>query len=128
MKGLLGSFSLLSIGIIGFSIAQAQPSLSDQPSEARSATNFRRPLDLTINTLSPDESITVYGKKRHFMTAPMPTWGGDRTPWEEAGVHHDSQTGADISSFGNAYSIGNPLGSDERSNETGGTLLAQRHN
>ena len=36
-------------------------------------------------------------------------------------------TGANTASFGNAYNLGSPLGSDERSNETGGQFVAPRH-
>ena len=72
-----------------------------------------------------DEQVVVLGRRRR--AAPMPDYGDARPPWETARAIRDPRTGTDTTAFGNAYNLGSPLGSDERGNETGGTLLAPRH-
>ncbi len=73
------------------------------------------------------ESITVLGRRPSFRTAPLPGHGGDRAPWDRDRPIRDTMTGASTGAFGNAYNLGDPLGSDERSNETGGPYVAPRH-
>ena len=72
----------------------------------------------------PGEHFVVRGRRTE--RAPMPEDRAD--PAREAGRgHRDVMTGADISAFGDAYASGDPLGSDEKSNETGGGLVAPDH-
>jgi hypothetical protein len=73
------------------------------------------------------ENIVVLGKRSAFQDAPAMNYGKDRDPWETGTAIHDTMTGANTAAFGNAYNLGSPMGSDERSNETGGQYVAPRH-
>ena len=93
--------------------------------------SFPSPMPTDLQPLDdPDhdgqEHITVLGR-RPFGTAPLPAYGNGRAPWETDTAIRDTMTGANTASFGNAYNLGSPLGSDERSNETGGQFVAPRH-
>lgn len=74
------------------------------------------------------EHVTVLGRRPLFLKAPLPAYGEGRAPWEADRAIRDTMTGADTAPFGNAYNLGSLLGSDERSNETGGRFVAPRHN
>ncbi len=73
------------------------------------------------------EQVTVIGRRPAFRVAPVPGYGDGRAPWEEGRAIRDTMTGADTAAFGNAYNLASPMGSDERSNETGGGFVAPRH-
>ena len=106
--------TVVVLGVLGIGLrrADAQPSASSPPAGAP----------------HPDrqETITVTAPRRR-LDAPMPNHGTDRAPWETGTAIRDTMTGADTSAFGNAYNLGSPMGSDERSNETGGSFVARRH-
>ena len=75
-----------------------------------------------------NERVTVVGRRSVFRAAPTAGYrGDDRAPWEIDRAIRDTVTGADTAAFGNAYNLGSPLGSDERSNETGGPYVAPPH-
>jgi hypothetical protein len=92
------------------------------------AAAMRTDLGESGSGLSKDaEIITVFGKRPAFRDAPGARYGEERAPWEMDRAIRDTMTGADTAAFGNAYNLGSVLGSDERSNETGGPFLAPRH-
>ncbi len=103
---------VLGMLAIGLHRADAQPDASPPPAGAP----------------HPDhqENITVTAPRQR-LDAPMPNHGTDRASWETGTAIRDTMTGADTSAFGNAYNLGSPMGSDERSNETGGSFVAPRH-
>ncbi|MCQ8276955.1 hypothetical protein NFI95_00630 [Acetobacteraceae bacterium KSS8] len=72
-----------------------------------------------------DEQLRVLG--RRVVVAPLPSYGNEIPPWEAGRAIRDPRTGASTTVFGNAYNLGSVMGSDERSNETGGQFLAPRH-
>ena len=74
---------------------------------------------------SADEQLKVMG--RRIARAPLPSYGDEVRPWDAARAIRDPRTGASTTVFGNAYNLGSIMGSDERSNETGGMFLAPRH-
>lgn len=110
---------------IAFAKAHAQPALH-APSPF--ASPIRTDLGVTDPSyLNRQENITVFGKRPAFRNAPAAQYGEARAPWEMGKAIHDTMTGANTALFGNAYNLGSLLGSDERSNETGGQYLAPRH-
>ena len=82
---------------------------------------------LELNPSLSEEDLTVLGRRRQFTLAP--TTEQHRDGYGEGQDHiRDTMTGADLSAFGNAYNLGSVIGSDERSNETGGPYVAPIHN
>lgn len=116
------------IGLLGAAMtsAHAQPALNSVRTFPSPITTDLAPADPSIN--GGQEHITVFGKRPFFQKAPLPNYGGSRAPWETNKAIRDTMTGANTAAFGNAYNLGSPLGSDERSNETGGQFVAPRHN
>ena len=92
---------------------------------------FAAPMPTDLQGAAPDgagnERVTVVGRRPAFRTAPTAAYRDDRAPWEANRAIRDTMTGADTAAFGNAYNLGSPLGSDERSNETGGPYVAPPH-
>ncbi|MGI4748746.1 MAG: hypothetical protein ACRYGI_16290 [Janthinobacterium lividum] len=70
----------------------------------------------------------MLGVRPRFRAAPLADYGDERTPWETGTAIHDTMTGTNTRPFGDAYNLGSTMGSDERSNETGGQFVAPRHN
>ncbi len=87
----------------------------------------RTPKKLELNPSSSEENLTVYGQRRHFTLAPT-TEQHRHVYGEGQDDIRDTMTGADLSAFGNAYNLVSVMGSDERSNETGGPYVAPIHN
>ena len=102
--------------------------LSAGPRRADAQPHASPPQAGTTGVPHPDqqEDVTVTATRRR-LDAPMPNHDADRARWETGTAIHDTMTGADTSAFGNAYNLGSPMGSDERSNETGGSFVAPRH-
>ncbi len=74
-----------------------------------------------------EKNLIVLDRRRQFTLAP--TSEQHRNRYGEGQDHiRDTMTGADLSAFGNAYNLGSVMGSDERSNETGGPYVAPIHN
>ena len=115
MRRPVATVVVLGVLAAGLRQADAQPHASPPQAEAARTTHPDR-----------QENITVTATRRR-LDAPMPSHGTDRAPWETGTAIHDTMTGADTSAFGNAYNLGSPMGSDERSNETGGSFVAPRH-
>lgn len=112
---------LVLVAVCGTPAAIAAP----KPSPLRS------PFDTDLRAASSpaaaaDERITVTGRSRARL-APLPDYAGETTPWDAARAIRDPRTGTDTTRFGDAYNLGSVLGSDERSNETGGIYIAPRH-
>lgn len=87
----------------------------------------KTPKKLELNPSSSEENLTVYGRRRHFTLAPTTEQHRDVYGEGQDDIR-DTMTGADLSAFGNAYNLGSVMGSDERSNETGGPYVAPIHN
>ena len=92
---------------------------------------FAAPMRTDLPSIAPDgandERVTVVGRRPTFRAAPAAGYRDDRAPWETDSAIRDTMTGADTAAFGNSYNLGSPLGSDERSNETGGPYVAPPH-
>ncbi len=116
MRRLVTTVIVLGVLLAAPRRADAQPHAS--PPQAGTAGGVPHP--------DQQEDVTVTATRRR-LDAPMPNHDADRAPWETGTAIHDTMTGADTSAFGNAYNLGSPMGSDERSNETGGSFVAPRH-
>lgn len=117
---------LVGMVAVGVSAARAQR-------RANPASSFPSPMQTTLDPVDHSnddghEHITVFGKRPLFRSAPLTSYGESRAPWETGKAIRDTMTGADTAAFGDAYNLGSLLGSDERSNETGGSFVAPRHN
>lgn len=120
------SVALIGMSAVGVSAGRAQ-------SPANSALSFPSPMQTTLDSIDHSsgdnqEHITVFGRRPLFRTAPLINYRESRAPWETGTAIRDTMTGANTASFGNAYNLGSLLGSDEKSNETGGPFVAPRHN
>lgn len=120
------SVALVGMFAVSVSTARAQ-------SAAHSSLSFPSPMQTTLDSIDHShddnqEHITVFGKRPLFRVAPLTNYDESRAPWETGKAIRDTMTGANTAAFGNAYNLGSLLGSDERSNETGGSFVAPRHN
>lgn len=119
-------------GIISSTLLAVVSAEAHAQSASRTPSPFSAPISTDLratdlSSLDNQESITVLGKRTAFRNVPILHYGEDRAPWEMGKIIHDTMTGANTAPFGNAYNLGSLLGSDERSNETGGQYLAPRH-